>query len=86
MTPEEIEQRILEFLYEEYKEDPRHMVKSSTLFSKMSLEDDKHFWDRLNFLLDNKYIQCIREYAKPAPLICNAKITEKGIKRITSKK
>jgi hypothetical protein len=86
MTPEEINRKILEILHEEYREDPRHMVESSTLFTRIQVEDDEQFFECLNSLMEKGFIKCIRKRATLIPLICNAKITKKGIDFIDPKK
>jgi hypothetical protein len=86
MSPDDVDRKILEYLYKEHKVDPRHMVKTTTLFSKIAVDDDVLFQKILNSLLNEGYITCIREPSKSAPILCNAKITKKGIHFITPKK
>ena len=86
MSPDEVNQKILTYLYDEYKEDPRHMVKTTTLFSNIPVDNENLFQKSLTFLQNEGYIKCISEPSKSAPVVCNAKITKKGIKFITPKR
>jgi hypothetical protein len=79
MTPNETRREILSVLFQYHKLNGNEMMDTDALFKAVGTDDESQFWDDLQFLHDEEYVEGTPVPFERKGYLKGARITRKGV-------